>query len=199
VSLMEYLPPMQTQRQGADKYFGSVASGYDAKRMDDPKWTIEQRIIEDMLSDVPSGSWVLDIPCGTGRFFEFYHKKGFIFRGCDKSADMLAQAAKKVVDPHKARLQVANVCSLPFDDKSVDAALMIRLTRWLSPVDCQQAFRELQRVSRGRIILTARVANHPHARALELFTTILEPGWRLERNEAGVDLDYRILMFKRQA
>lgn len=196
-SLMEYLPAT-APKQGADKYYGPVASGYDAKRESDPKWTIEQRVIEDMLSDVPSGSWVLDIPCGTGRFFPYYAKKGFIFRGCDKSADMLAQAAKKVVDPHKARLQVADVRSLPFEDKSVDAALMIRLTRWLTPAECQKAFSELQRVARDRIILTARIANHPHARSLELFTTFMQPDWRLERNEAGVDTDYRILMFKRQ-
>ena len=78
-------------------------------------------------------------------------------------------------------------------DKSVDAAVMVRLTRWLSPDDCQKAMRQLQRVTRQRIIWTARVANHQHARTVELFKTALD-GWKITRNEAGHELDYRVLM-----
>lgn len=196
-SHMHYI---QTQQDdGAGKYHGAVAAGYDAKREDSPKYKIEQDIIERMLEDMPVGNWVLDVPCGTGRFFKFYHDKGFIFRGIDASADMLRIAGSKVVDPMKARLGQGDVRSLSLHDKSVDAAVMCRLTRWLSPEDCQVAMKELQRVTRDRIILTARVANHPHARPVELFTAALEPGWSLARNEEGYMPDYRILMFKRDA
>lgn len=191
---------IKTQEDGgAGKYHGAVAAGYDPKRENTPKHKIEQAAVEKMLEDMPAGNWVLDVPCGTGRFFQFYHDKGFIFRGLDVSADMLQRAAGKVVDPMKARLGIGDVRSLPLPDKCVDAAVMVRLTRWLSPEDCQIALKELQRVTRDRIIITARVANHPHARPVELFESALEPGWELAKDEEGYVPEYRILMFKRKA
>jgi ubiquinone/menaquinone biosynthesis C-methylase UbiE len=188
-----------SQDGGAGKYHGAVAHGYDAKREQSPKWLSEQRLVEDMLSDMPAGNWVLDVPCGTGRFFKFYHDKGFLFRAYDKSADMLRIAANKVVDPVQVILGQFDVLALPLSDKSVDASVMVRLTRWLSPQDCQRALKELQRVTRDRIILTARVANHPHARPVELFTEALADDWRLDKNERGYCDEYRVLRFRRDA
>lgn len=187
---MEYI--QTSPASGAGKYHGAVARGYDAKREQSPKWTIEQNIIEDMLSDLPRGSWILDCPIGTGRFVSFYHSKGFLFRGVDRSADMLKIAASKVVDPQKAFLELGDVRGLHFNDKSVDAALMIRLTRWLSPADCQKALRELQRVARQKIISTWRVRNHPHARSYDLIKGALD-GWKIHRDETVSDMDYRII------
>lgn len=225
---MEYLPPVvgpQPQQgapvDGAGKYHGAIAQGYDAKREQSPKWLIEQAIIGGMLDDLPSGSVILDCPVGTGRFLDFYISKGFQFIGADLSGDMLIQSALKLA-PQSQVEQWVNTCNarnqiLPLRikdkgmlvngdirqiglaDKSVDAAVMCRLTRWLSPDDCQRALRELQRVSRQRIILTARIANHPHARTVELFQSTLNEEWRLFRNEVGCDIDYRILMFSRDA
>lgn len=206
--LMEYLPPAQPQQpqpqaQGAGKYYGPIASGYDAKRENDPKWTIEQRIIEDMLSDLPGGldddgqpkTTILDCPVGTGRFIPFCVEKGFYILGMDKSGDMLKQAQAKVA-PLMARamgeLREGDVRATGLPDKSVDVAINCRITRWLSPSDCQQMLREMQRVARQRIIWTARVANHPHARTVELFEAALD-GWAIVRNEAGHETDYRIL------
>lgn len=188
--LMQYVE--QGEQNGARKFFGAVATQYDAKRQSSPKWIVEQRVIEDMLSDLKMGEWVLDCPCGSGRFFDTYHRKEVIFRGIDLSEDMLMQAAHKVIDPQRAILAVGDVRALSLNDKSVDVSVMCRLTRWLSPADCQQAMRELQRVSRRKIIWTARVANHPHARTIELFEAALD-GWKIHRNEAGADIDYRII------
>jgi ubiquinone/menaquinone biosynthesis C-methylase UbiE len=191
LALMEYLPT--APRQGADKYHGAIASGYDAKRDQSPKWTIEQNHIEDMLSDLPTGSWVLDVPCGTGRFFKFYHDRGLLFVGVDRSEDMLTQAGHKVIDFQKARLHVGDVRKLAaLADKSVDAVVMCRLTRWLSPNDCVLALKELQRVSRQKIISTWRVRNHPHARSYDLIKSALD-GWAIHRDEQGSDPDYRII------
>ena len=113
----------------------------------------------------------------------------------DISPDMLMQAAQKV-DPKRARgeLRIGDVRNTGLPEKCVDAAVNCRITRWLSPADCHQMLREMQRVVRKRVIWTARVANHPHARTLELFEAALTPGWAITRNVAGADLDYRILM-----
>jgi len=184
---------------GAGKYHGDVAGGYDAKREESPKWQAEQTIIEGMLSNMPSGHWILDVPCGTGRFFKFYAEMGYCFRGMDMSADMLAIAGQKVVDQDKARLMQGDVRKLKLGDKSVDASVMVRLTRWLSPEDCQVAFKELQRVTRDRIILTTRITHQKPelSRPVELFLDALGDEWSLTENAEGAEPDYRILMFKR--
>src|SRR3990167_2522799 len=191
VGLMEYLPDPSEAGHGARKYSGEVAQGYDQKREDSPKWQAEQAIIESMLDELPFGSWILDCPPGTRRFFEVYYKKTFLFRATDATAHMLRLAPQKVVDPMKARLAQADIRALPLDDKSVDVAVAVRITRWLSPEDCQVMIRELQRVTRQKIIFTARIANHPHARPVELFIEALD-GWKIARNEQGYMPDYRI-------
>ena len=204
--LMQYLPPIQQapqqqvhQRQpqqanGASKYVGAIATSYDAKRENDPKWTIEQRIIEGLLADLPEDTIVLDCPVGTGRFLPFYAAKGLQILGMDISLDMLKQAEQRDLPRSpKGDLRQGDVRATGLPDKSVDVSVNCRITRWLSPEDCQQMLREMQRVARKRMIWTARVANHPHARTVELFEAALD-GWKIVRNEAGVDLDYRILM-----
>lgn len=179
---------------GADKYYGAVAEGYDEKRDSDPKWILEQRIIEGMLMDMPQDTVVLDAPCGTGRFFDFYKSRGFIIVGLDKSEDMLRIAhSKGEKNKQRGGLVHGDVRDTKLRDKSVDVAVNCRVTRWLSPEDCQTMIREMQRVSRKRIIFTARIANHKHARTVELFESALD-GWHITRNEIGVDMDYRIIV-----
>ena len=201
------------------KYEDAQAASYNADRVNRNKWEKEQRVIENMLSDLPSGSIILDAPVGTGRFLPFYRTRGFIVRGLDLSADMLAEATKATPDPTlqidgRAWIQFyqGDVCATKLPDQSVDVAVNCRITRWLSSDQCVAMIKEMQRVARNRIILTARVANHPHMRPLELFEAALDPSWQLVRNEAGQsnthqgpngepleDPDYRILMFQRAA
>jgi len=193
--LMEYLPPVQQQTMhGAGKYSGAVAAGYDAKRSGDPKWTVEQTIIESWLDQMPDGSTVLDAPMGTGRFVDAYARNKFRVYGLDRQPDMLAQAEAKVKQHPgmEALFRVGDVRETGLADKSVDATLNIRITRWLTPAECQQMMREMQRVARSAIIWTARVANHSHARSRELFEQALE-GWTITRDVAGYTMDYRIM------
>jgi ubiquinone/menaquinone biosynthesis C-methylase UbiE len=196
--LMQYLPPAQAQQpqaQGAGKYHGAIAQNYDAKREQSPKWVIEQQIITGMLDDLPPETIVFDCPVGTGRFLPFYIEKGFHFLGMDVSLDMLKQAGAKVqplAERATGELRQGDVRQTGMADKSVDVAVNCRITRWLSPQDCQTMIREMQRIARQRIIWTARVANHQHARTVELFESALD-GWKIVRNDAGADLDYRIL------
>lgn len=195
------------QASGADKYHGAVASGYDAKREDSPKWKAEQAIIEDMLSDLPATTEIFDIPVGTGRFIPFYAQRQFKVWGFDKSEDMIRQAMQKAWSVGAdASFSVADVRDLSFIERAVDASVMCRLTRWLMEdenckgrrveTEVPKAMAELARVTRKRIIVTLRPRNHPFACPYELITV---PGWRIVRDEAGmdntgaVDEDYRIV------
>ncbi len=204
-SLMQYIrsPGAENPTDHAvRKYRGEVATGYDAKRESSPKWAAEQAIIEDMLSGLKTGIWtpefkpaVVDIPVGTGRFVPFYEKSNYCWHGFVVSVDMLKQAAGKTTNRQKARLDEGDVRSIPVPDNYCQAAIMCRLTRWLSPDDCQQAMRELQRIARERIVFTARVRNHPHARPYGLFTSVLD-GWQITRDEEADGPDYRVIMLE---
>ncbi len=203
---MEYIPTNIGKAES--KYTGETAQNYDQKREGTPKWEIEQGIVEGMLDDLPPGSVILDAPCGTGRFFEFYHTKQFEVRALDKSADMLNLATQKVRDPLAFQIACSDIKETDLPNKSVDASVMVRLTRWISPEDCVLPLKELQRVTKGRIIFTARVkisptqemvqqgiTVHPNERLLSLFESALD-GWKISRNVPGHDEDYRIIMLE---
>lgn len=210
--LMEYLPPLQQQPQapqqrqayatgGALKYQNpEIAKAFDAKRKDDPKRVISKNAVKAMLEAVTQGALVLDAGCGTGLMFNYFVERGFNVLGVDLSQAMLDEAGKKL-DAHKAagrlksefRLARGSILGLPIAEKAFDASVMIDLTRWLSPSECQKALQELQRVTKSRIIWTARIANHKDARTVELFEAVLD-GWKITGNVAGEDVDYRILM-----
>lgn len=204
-SLMEYLPPVtvpqpQLPQHGAGKYHGAVAANYDAKRETSDKWICEQIIIEKWLSELPDGAAVLDAPMGTGRFMEICARKKFQLFGLDRQGDMLQQAVKKAKAlGYDFKFKVGNVLETGLPDKSVDCVTCIRLTRWMieehGPEGIQRLLRELQRVSRGRIILTARVEGHRWAVTTDLIESALD-GWALTRNQAGYELAYRILMLE---
>ncbi len=262
---MEYLAPAQKPQMlpaqhGAGKYHGDIASGYDAKREADPKWTIEQHIIEGMIAELPAGSEILDCPVGTGRFLHAYIANNHRFIGMDISGDMLYVAACKM-DPAGAKtwvdncdawmakclqtgdtasvrtngpgipqvgmqinvsgrmaklhvdasrlqpvdadgkgaLQVGNILKTGLPDKSVDAAINCRITRWAigehGPAGIVAMLKEMQRVSRKRIILTARVENHKWAVSRHLINSALD-GWQIARDEQGYVPAYRILMLE---
>jgi ubiquinone/menaquinone biosynthesis C-methylase UbiE len=202
-------PPVR----GADKYHGAVAAGYDAKREDSDKWKVEQRIIEGMLQEYQEGTGgatlVLDCPCGTGRFLPVYQALGFQALCVDLSDDMLVEAERcfrslwrNGSPPNQAafvRGDVRDLAPVLAGWRSPDVSVMCRLTRWLSPEDCVTALCELIRVTTKRVIFTARVRNHPHARGYGLIQAALKQSadagrhWRIARDEAGYQEDYRII------
>lgn len=185
---------------GADKYHGEVATGYDAKREQSPKWVVEQRTIEAMLSDLGRGTRVLDCPIGTGRFIPFYAERGFNVVGADKSPDMLEQALLKVEKGQSIQFGTGDVTRLDkIPDKTFDVSLMCRLTRWLvetdgvrTPENVVLALKELQRVTKDRIIFTARVRDHQWAVPYDLIESALD-GWKIHRDEQGYEEPYRII------
>ncbi len=180
------------------KYRGDVATGYDTKRQNSPKWMAEDRIIKEMLCSVKSGAKVLDCPVGTGRFIPHYEARNFRVLGLDVSEDMLCEASGKITNSSLVRLDVGDIRDLRLPANSVDVSLMIRLTRWLLPDDCISALHNLQRVTKDRIIFTARVRNHAHARSYDLIEFALD-GWEITKDEPAGEEDYRVIQLRRVA
>lgn len=177
------------------KYHGAVATGYNAKRENSPKWIAEDKIIKGILSDLPESTKVLDIPTGTGRFLPYMVEKKFQVYAVDVSEDMLKEAHK--VGGDKVNYRVGNVLQLESDSTDVvDVSLMIRLTRWLSHDDRHKALVGLQNVTKSRIVFTARVANHPHAYEYKDIKKSLY-GWKISQDhQVGDDENYRVIVLE---
>jgi ubiquinone/menaquinone biosynthesis C-methylase UbiE len=196
----------------SEKYFGGVATGYDAKRDTSPKWGVEQGIIERMLSALPDGSSVCDAPCGTGRFFPLYHSKGLIVKGVDISPDMLREATKKIPNPTNIindepqwGWRVCDIVKdgLGLEPDSVDAVVSCRFTRWVigehGPEAIKKVLGDFQRAARSKVIFTARVKDHPKAVSYDLINESLLPGWAIHEDAEGYEPAYRIIMLGPEA
>ncbi len=189
---------------GSRKYVGDVARDYDKKRESSEKWKVEQEAVEFLLADYPQGSWVLDAPCGTGRFFPYYEERGFIVRGFDLSAEMMAIAGKKIKDPvamidghQKWGWRQGDITEgTGLDPKSVDVAVCVRMTRWImgnyGEVGVAKMLNELARVARKAIIITARVKDHKFMVPYDLISIAL-PEWEITRDLEGSEEAYRII------
>ena len=123
MSLLVYTDEPTQHDHAVRKYTGAVATGYDAKRMGAPKWAAEDKIIKDMLADMPNDSYVLDIPTGTGRFMQHYVDRGFGVRAMDVSEDMLKEAGAKVPPSNQVKYSVGDVRELPSDLNMVDVSV----------------------------------------------------------------------------
>ncbi len=186
--------PMGQQPAGARKYVGDVATGYDAKRMESPKWKKEQEVIEGIIDDLPNGSKILDAPVGTGRFVAAYERNDHKVMAVDLSEDMLKETHKKMTKPDLFNFGIGPVGGLDefLDENAVDVAIMCRLTRWLSKIERTEAMQVLKRVAKDAIVFTARVDNHPHAYTYEEIKADLGD-WAITHDWSCDGIDYCVI------
>lgn len=187
----------------AAKYRGEVASGYEARRKDADKWRGEHRVVADMLAPLPPGTQILDIPCGTGRFFDLYAESGFLVTAIDISQDMLAIAAGKKAS-RGFELRPGSIFEIDMPSASVDVALCIRIVNLIDEGDMQRALMELQRVARHQIIFNIRVGEKGKSRyrnpqKLSAVEAALQSGWSIAENREIHEPDFRMLRLEHAA
>lgn len=152
---------------GAEKvgrrYRGKGATGYDAKRSEKGKWILENEGVETLF---PLGvKTVLDVPVGTGRFQYFYEGRGISATGVDTSPDMLAEAIKKgMVDLH-----IGDIRKMPFENKSFDVVVCIRLFAWFEPKEVYGAMKEIARLSDTLIVNIRTNEDEPFCKSNSLW------------------------------
>ncbi len=150
------------QEKLKQKYKGKVAENYESKRIHDPKWERENNIINFILKRISEGKKlnILDIPVGTGRFFEIYKDLNLNVTGADVSEDMLRQAekkAKKLTFP--VQLKIRDITHINLLENTYDIVLCIRLLNWLDKKSLKSALKELTRVSKKHVIIGIRTYN----------------------------------------
>lgn len=101
------------------RYDVDFSSTYDAN--DEPMDATHRQFVADVIARCPPRGRILDMPCGTGKYFAMIMDAGLSVTGCDQSEGMLAQAAAK---PGEARTHKLGLQELAFES-SFDAAICV--------------------------------------------------------------------------
>lgn len=141
-------------------YKGGVADTYESNRVIEPKWKKEQEVIHEILKKISNkekNMSLLDVPVGTGRFFEIYKTLGFKATGADISKDMLKQAKEKSINLNfPVKLRIDDITRLKLEKNSYDVSLCIRLFNWLNKKNLEKALKQLTKVSKKHVIIGVR-------------------------------------------
>ena len=149
-----------------DRYHGNRALEYDEIRSQQEWWHRENQAMRTILSNLEDCHSVLDVPCGSGRFFPLYHDFGMKTTGLDISHSMLKECREK----HKSSsispsLEQGSATAIPFGDCSFDLVVSFRfLQSIVSFDDAQKAIREMARVSSKYVVLELDFLQHEHPR-----------------------------------
>lgn len=99
-------------------------------------------------------SHIVDVPCGSGRFFEIFSKARQLTM-LDYSINMLKICEERFGAPDNVRLIEADISSLPLPDNSADLCFCMRLFHHMESDQVRlSALKELARVSKKYVALS---------------------------------------------
>ncbi|MGI9657649.1 MAG: class I SAM-dependent methyltransferase [Gaiellaceae bacterium] len=185
---------LETERnRAAQELFAPIAASYDRYANllsfgQDPRW---RRFLAGCI-DVPADSRVLDVATGTAAVaIELTRRTGCTVVGIDQSADMLAEARRRVETAAlegKISLEAGRAEALPFATGEFDGLTFTYLLRYVD--DPTATLRELARVVRAGAPVASlefAVPKNPLARAawraytaagLPILGGFVSRGWR---------------------
>jgi ubiquinone/menaquinone biosynthesis C-methylase UbiE len=161
--MVELSYPAKTAYQSEE-----AAKSYDQLRFKSLKGRLadkrEKAIIGKLLNDLPCGSTVLDLACGTGRITEFLLSKGYRVCGADISQEMLKAAQQRLGSFGELfSLRQTEAENLPFEERFFDGATCIKLMGHVPPKTRVKILKEIRRVTKGPFIvayyMSAPIAN----------------------------------------
>jgi SAM-dependent methyltransferase len=134
---------------------GGKSDGYDEIRAVSPTWNWEDGVVDRFLAGLPTGTTVLDVPFGSGRFVPLYEGYGIVFAGLDSSLDMITKARDRYPAAcAQADLRVGWSTRLPFEDDAFEATLCFRfLPGIVDQPTARRTLEEIARVTRGTAVL----------------------------------------------
>jgi 2-polyprenyl-3-methyl-5-hydroxy-6-metoxy-1,4-benzoquinol methylase len=139
-----------------------IAENYDKSRFNSLAGRVFERLeknnIRKAFRDLPRGSTIVDVPCGTGRLAEVLLEDGFKVVGMDISPNMLAQAQKKLERfGDRFTTRVANMLE-PDAELSTgpkyDAALCARVLMHFPPAEQAVFLRSVASLVNKRVVFT---------------------------------------------
>lgn len=169
------LKPLNARTVRCD-YFGPKAEKYDEGRDTEEKWNIENEAVRKCLDQIIGGT-VVDIPCGTGRFFADYQERQIGAIGFDVSEHMMIQAREKAGN---IQVEFGDVMDIEMEDRSVDAAVCVRLLEKFEEHEVFAALSELARVADKYLIFSLIVGpetqrrNRSYVHRMDAFKAMLK-------------------------
>lgn len=176
------------------EYFdGDRLTGYGGYNYHPRFWVDTVRRIRDHYN-LAEDARILDVGCAKG--FMMYD-----FKQLMPKADILGVDVSKYAYDHahlemKPYIQVANANNLPFEDNSFDLVICINAIHNLPLIDCKQAFREIERVSRKNAFVMNDAWRNDQEKAsmlgwnLTALTYMHVDDWRKLFDEVGYTGDY---------
>jgi ArsR family transcriptional regulator len=145
---------LRERRSGAEAFFAGAAGDWDRLRAE---WYGTGFGASALLALLPPGWSVADLGCGTGSLAAALAPDVARVVGVDQSADMLRAARRRTAGLANVELRRGTLESLPLDDGSFDAALLVLSLGWVA--DPPRALAEAARVLRpgGRLALVDAV------------------------------------------
>jgi SAM-dependent methyltransferase len=144
-------------RRVADVYVGPVADSYEAERMADPMWQMEQDTIGPVLFRVlRRGDRVLDVAAGTGRWIDLYAAAGVKPVLLDVSPDMLRIAAGHArSQSSEVEFVEGNALEMP-SLPGCDWCISTRFFNWIPLAAIETVVRAASSAGAARLAFTAR-------------------------------------------
>jgi|TARA_Y100000289_G_scaffold65237_1_gene78448 hypothetical protein len=107
-------------------YTGNAAELYVARRQNNPKWQMEQSVVEDFVSDTQDISTVIDAPLGTNRYGIFLEGQDHITKvsGYEFADDMIKEAEK--IKSTKLHIHKHDLVNNPITEKA-DLSIIMRM------------------------------------------------------------------------
>jgi ubiquinone/menaquinone biosynthesis C-methylase UbiE len=129
------------------EYFdGDRLTGYGGYRYHERFWTNTVAYIKEVYN-LTDESKILDIGCAKG--FMMHDLSLVIPKAEIVGVDISKYAIKNSIDSMKNNVFQANANNLPFEDNYFDLVIAINTLHNLPLIDCKQAFREINRVTKN--------------------------------------------------
>ena len=129
------------------EYFdGDRLTGYGGYNYNPRFWTDTVAHIKDFYH-LDDNSKILDIGCAKGYMM---HDLSLLIPGAEiKGVDVSNYAKENSIESMQDNIVVANANNLPFTDDYFDLVIAINTLHNLPLIDCKQAFREINRVTKN--------------------------------------------------
>lgn len=176
------------------EYFdGDRLTGYGGYNYHPKFWGDTVRRMRDYYN-LADDARILDVGCAKG--FMMYDFKQLMPEADIRGIDVSKYAYDHAHPAMKPYIQIANANNLPFDDNSFDLVICINAIHNLPLIDCKQAFREIERVSRGNSFVMNDAWRNDRERTsmlgwnLTALTYMHVDDWRELFREVGYTGDY---------
>jgi ubiquinone/menaquinone biosynthesis C-methylase UbiE len=166
------------QRRAAEADYDEGATTYDEEDIEITP--THRRFLGELLDRCPPDSRILDVPCGTGKYFGLVLDRGCTLVGVDQSAGMLAAARAKYP---RALTEKLALQELTFDNE-FDGVICIDSMENVCPEEWPSVVGRLRRALRLNGILYLTVETKQERQLVAAFAQAKDRGLPVVRGES---------------